>query len=82
MIAISQVTAAVLLYSARVHRGFDAGDVVVFGVPLLIATLCYYVVLAFKRPPGDRLQLAGLSAAFSVVSFVVALVINLNAYGS
>lgn len=78
---ILQVTIGVLFYRARVVNDWNAGDLLVFGAPFIVAlTLhCWTLMALWSGGTGRRIFLA---VAIAISGFGVAMLINLNLYGS
>jgi hypothetical protein len=88
IIAVAQVAAGVLLYRMRVVAHWSAGDLVVFGVPVIIALLAQLgavTSVSANRPgrqPGTGSSSIVVAGAVTAVAFLVTLLISLNVYGS
>ena len=82
VVAVAHIFGSILLYSARVHRLSDAGDLLVFGLPFAAAVGAYYTVLAYTRRSAARTQLFAIAVGSGAASFAVAMLFNLNVFGS
>jgi hypothetical protein len=86
-VVVAQFTATFILYRARVVSGWRAGDLVVFGMPLLVAVGLHLALVAFfengrRRSPLLRtLSSLPIALAVAIVTAVVAVSLAVNSYG-
>jgi hypothetical protein len=80
-VAISHALIQLLLYRSRAVNRWDASDLVVFGVPPLIAWIAYVAVF-YKFVRSSLLGACLAAFAATCASFWAGMVVALNVYGS
>jgi hypothetical protein len=81
IVVASHCIVQIIFYRGRVVNGWLADDLIIFGLPSLVAFVVYAVVLRYLA----RTQLVGtFLGAFGItfLSFLTGLFVSLNTYGS
>ena len=82
---VLQVSTGVLLYRHRVlHRGWDAGDLIVLYAPWAGAFLLTAIAWSLLPPRSENIsaQAVVVAGIVSTIAFLVTLLINVNLFGS